>query len=154
MRFPYPLTIIVDRYNGTYSGAKFLAFNLDPDDIPSEAWNASDNTTRRFWENYDGPPVGMGLDPLEALQDLQGKIGQDPSGPWPEQEAWWEVRDKMGKEAARKHLATKLRAFADQVDRGGYPDIFGAAVEEEPGVCQRGRFIERLSVTLSNPWPG
>ena len=32
----YPLTVIRDRYNGTYSGASYLAFNLDSNLVPSE----------------------------------------------------------------------------------------------------------------------
>lgn len=32
----YPLTIIKDRYSGVYSGGKWLAFNLDPEEIPMD----------------------------------------------------------------------------------------------------------------------
>lgn len=34
----YPLTIIRDRYNDVYSGGKYLAFNLDADEIPTAIW--------------------------------------------------------------------------------------------------------------------
>lgn len=30
-KIPYPLTIIADRYNGTYSGGRFTAWNMDYD---------------------------------------------------------------------------------------------------------------------------
>lgn len=39
----YPLTIICDRYSGTYSGGEYLAFNLDFDEIPQEV--LGDDTT-------------------------------------------------------------------------------------------------------------
>ena len=34
--YPYPLTIVHDRYNGCYSGGEFTAWNLYPQDVPEE----------------------------------------------------------------------------------------------------------------------
>ena len=48
----YPLTVIRDRYNGTYSGASYLAFNLDSNSIPSEV-HGSDTTCSYFWGLID-----------------------------------------------------------------------------------------------------
>ena len=48
----YPLTIIRDRYNGTYSGASYLAFNLDSNLVPSEV-HGSDTTCSYFWDLID-----------------------------------------------------------------------------------------------------
>ena len=48
----YPLTVIRDRYNGTYSGASYLAFNLDSNLVPSEV-HESDVPCSYFWDLID-----------------------------------------------------------------------------------------------------
>ena len=48
----YPLTVIRDRYNGTYSGASYLAFNLDSNLVPSEV-HESDVPCPYFWDLID-----------------------------------------------------------------------------------------------------
>ena len=48
----YPLTVIRDRYNGTYSGASYLAFNLDSNSVPSEV-HGSDTHCSYFWDLID-----------------------------------------------------------------------------------------------------
>lgn len=48
----YPLTVIRDRYNGTYSGASYLAFNLDSNSVPSEV-HESDTPCSYFWDLID-----------------------------------------------------------------------------------------------------
>lgn len=48
----YPLTVIRDRYNGTYSGASYLAFNLDSNSVPSEV-HGSDAPCSYFWDLID-----------------------------------------------------------------------------------------------------
>ena len=75
MRNIYPVTIICDRYGGTYSGAGWLAFNLDPEDIPEDV-SADDVTCMMFWEQHrqEDLPVGRGATPDEALQDLGTKV--------------------------------------------------------------------------------
>lgn len=66
----YPLTIIADRYYGTYSKAKFLAFNLDYNDIP-ESVDDSDIECNNFWfyesKNYN---IGKGSTPNKAYKNL------------------------------------------------------------------------------------
>ena len=68
-------TIISDRYSGTYSGAKWLAFKCAPDDIP---WgvDAGDVECRKFWQtlNPECISIGKGNDPNGALEDLLGKL--------------------------------------------------------------------------------
>ena len=49
----YPLTVVRDRYNGTYSGASYLAFNLDSNLVPSEV-HESDVPCSYFWDLIDG----------------------------------------------------------------------------------------------------
>ena len=48
----YPLSVIRDRYNGTYSGASYLAFNLDSNLVPSEVHD-SDVPCSYFWDLID-----------------------------------------------------------------------------------------------------
>ena len=75
----YPLTIVCDRYSGTYSGGKYTAWNMDFDDVP-KAIDADDMNCRSFWHLYKGV-VGLGATPNEAVEDLQrklvNKLGED-----------------------------------------------------------------------------
>lgn len=70
--FYYPLTIIVDRYTGGYSGAKYTAWPLDITQVPEEPY-CSDGDCMDFWSNYL-EPVGKGQTPNDAFQDLIDKI--------------------------------------------------------------------------------
>ena len=64
----YPTTIIADRYGGTYSGGEWLAFPLDPWEIPEEV-DGEDVECMMFWEGFDGV-VGRGVTPDAAFLDL------------------------------------------------------------------------------------
>ena len=69
-KYPYPLTIVYDRYNGTYSGGIFTAWNLDCEDVP-EAISDDDVSCADFWSSAsDGYVVGKGSTPQEAIQNL------------------------------------------------------------------------------------
>lgn len=70
----YPLTIIQDRYNGIYSGGKFTAWNLYPDELPEEAFG-DDVTCRCFWADQE-IMVGRGDTPDEALAMLAVSLEQ------------------------------------------------------------------------------
>lgn len=71
----YPLTIILDRYGGVYSGGIYTAWNLDAQHIPWEV-RGSDPNCMAFWENFDGI-VGLGKTPREAQVDLYVKLNQN-----------------------------------------------------------------------------
>lgn len=71
-KLPYPCTIVQDRYTGTYSGGKWTAFNLDPDEIPT-AINDSDVPCATFWAR-NNLAVGLGDTPNEALENLTNKL--------------------------------------------------------------------------------
>lgn len=43
----YPLTIIRDRYCGSYSGGTYVAFNLESPEVPKEVFG-DDCTAMRF----------------------------------------------------------------------------------------------------------
>lgn len=70
----YPVTIIADRYTGSYSGAKWLAFQLDEGDIPADI-SGGDPDCESFWRSHSDLllPVGKGETPNEALEDLKDK---------------------------------------------------------------------------------
>jgi hypothetical protein len=74
----------------------------------------------------------------------------DPTNP---QANWLALIQREGSEqAARAHLAARLREAAEQVERGTYPDVFGCKL---PAYGLTGDdFMGEISVTLSYPWPG
>lgn len=69
----YPITIIKDRYSGTYSDGLWIAFNCSYEQIPSQV-GGSDTEEMWFWN--DGIElhyyllIGKGNSPDEALSDL------------------------------------------------------------------------------------
>lgn len=74
----YPTTIIRDRYNGTYSGAKWLAFPLDFYQVPGEV-DGGDTECMMFWGTYNDP-VGKGATPKDAIEDLTKQFKRDLYG--------------------------------------------------------------------------
>ena len=72
----YPLTVIRDRYNGTYSGASYLAFNLDSNSVPSEV-HRSDTLCSYFWDLIDEGNFVKGKvarDYRDVVLDLYNKM--------------------------------------------------------------------------------
>ena len=68
----YPLTIISDRYWGSYSGGVFTAWNMDYHEIPTEPAE-DDITCMQFWDTTD-IIVGRGNTPQEAADDLRQRL--------------------------------------------------------------------------------
>lgn len=64
----YPCTIVQDRYSGSYSGARWLAFPLNSSFVPDEI-DHGDGPCMNFWLNYK-KPVGRGRTPQESYEDL------------------------------------------------------------------------------------
>lgn len=73
-RAPYPITILMDRYNGIYSGGRWLAFNLDPEEIPNEIGGGDSCEMNFFYSPPDWLVFGKGNSPEEALEDLIEKL--------------------------------------------------------------------------------
>lgn len=71
----YPVTVVMDRYCGTYSNAKWLAFNLDPCQVPDEI-GGDDPTETIFWREHNDAklPIGKGNTPDAAIVDLKEKV--------------------------------------------------------------------------------
>ena len=71
----YPVTIINDRYGGCYSKGAFLAFNLEPWDVPKGVSWGGDVDCAEFWAD-EAPKyvIGKGNTPNEAYRDLVERI--------------------------------------------------------------------------------
>lgn len=70
----YPLTIVNDRYNGTYSGGKYTAWHLDFYEIPNDI-AMDDITVNEFWGVEDlCYLVGKGDTIEQAYKDLKSKV--------------------------------------------------------------------------------
>jgi hypothetical protein len=69
MGFVQPMSVVPDRYGGTYSKRKpWLAFPCDPWDVPREPFE-DDTTAREWWGRVD-VPIGGGSTPNEACLNL------------------------------------------------------------------------------------
>jgi hypothetical protein len=67
----------MDRYDGVYSGAKWLAIHEDPAHVPQEI-GGEDLDEQGFWLAYNNQPnskpIGKGETPDNAYKDLLKKI--------------------------------------------------------------------------------
>ena len=64
----YPLTIIRDRYSGSYSGGTYVVFNFEAHKVLAEVFG-DDCTAMRFWKHFKGV-VGRGGSLDSAVKDL------------------------------------------------------------------------------------
>lgn len=64
----FPVTIVMDRYEGCASGGKYLAFDCDFWDVPDEIEDA-DAIADHFWQTTTDT-IGRGATPQDALDDL------------------------------------------------------------------------------------
>ena len=71
----YPVTIIMDRYSGTYSKGNWLAFQLEAQNIPEDI-GGGDPDEAYFWRNHNEKelPIGKGNTPQLAHEDLIKKL--------------------------------------------------------------------------------
>lgn len=76
----YPLTIVKDRFNGTYSKGKYVAWNCQPCNVPEDSYTRD---AFYLWENIyffkdiDFPSFGIGDTIEEAIKNLSNKIKED-----------------------------------------------------------------------------
>lgn len=78
MEFIYPLTVVLDRYNGVYSGGIYTAWNRDFDEIPSTV-SGSDVPCMCFWMDTT-EIVGRGNTMEEAVRDLERRLHAHKKG--------------------------------------------------------------------------
>lgn len=82
----YPLTIVVDRYGGTYSNGKITVWNEFTENIPTDIYS-DDCTCHDFWNDirHDGSyeyrkyhnKYGVGDSIQEAIDNLYNKLSPD-----------------------------------------------------------------------------
>ena len=76
IKLPCPLCVVEDRYCGAYSGACFLAFNMEPFNVGELPIDAGDIDCQNFWEGNDTDYdvndyiIGKGKTPEEAVWNL------------------------------------------------------------------------------------
>lgn len=71
---PYPLTIIKDRYGGSYTKGEYLAFNAKHFHIPKEV--QGDDMTQVDWIHDTKMIYGVGDTPEGAIEDLKRRLSQ------------------------------------------------------------------------------
>ena len=86
----YPLTVVHDRYGGTYSGGKFLAFPREFDEIESEVCG-SDPECMLYWHEFEDF-VGKGATIDEAISDLRNKLQEEMDGGCRHCQSWEDVK--------------------------------------------------------------
>jgi hypothetical protein len=144
----YPCTVVLDRYGGTYSGAKWLAFDGNPADIPMplSVDGGSDTEQMEFWgvvlddddymsETYN-MEIGFGNTPNEAVLDLEYKV----SGKQTEDDR---------KEAEIKYYEVWSEGYAATGERAGA--LCHTTLEDGRPCKTRARsFIEACKLTLGD----
>jgi hypothetical protein len=68
-----PVTILLDRYGGTYSNGRWLAFPCDPDEVPEAVWD-EDIPCMTWWKEAGDFPIGRGRSPNDAYLDLVSRL--------------------------------------------------------------------------------
>lgn len=77
------------------------------------------------------------------------------SEPIGDQKVWFDLCREHGEPAVRAALVAKLREAATAIEKGsGTSDVFGCEIENVQPRLYADGFIERVSVTMSLPWPG
>ena len=77
----YPLTIFKDRYSGTYSNGKWIACNMDPNEVPEEIYG-SDVEAAEFWSDVSTGKhrkskfIAVGDTKKEAITNLFIKLNK------------------------------------------------------------------------------
>lgn len=72
----YPVTVVKTRYSGVYEGGRWAAFPVEAHDVPMQA--SDDDVTCMMWWAENGDYVGIGVDPIAAIEDLESKIETIP----------------------------------------------------------------------------
>ena len=76
----YPLTVIHSRYQGTYEGGVYLAWNRHFYNINSDAMGDDIECSSYFADSdHNDGPIGVGRTPYEAIKDLKEKLNETPT---------------------------------------------------------------------------
>lgn len=71
----YPLTVVNDRYNGTYSGGEYTAWARYPEDIPEAVFGDDISCEKCFRTTHR--IYGCGATPNEAVIDLAKRLKEN-----------------------------------------------------------------------------
>jgi hypothetical protein len=69
----YPCTVFLARYSGLYEGGTWVAFAMEPFEIPPDA-TGGDTDSAAFWDEHTTRYIGRGDTPDAAIIDLVGRI--------------------------------------------------------------------------------
>jgi hypothetical protein len=73
----FPVTIVMSRYEGTYEGARWLAFPVGAEDLADSDYAAEDVECMSFFAECETRqvPIGRGPTPDDALENLRTRLG-------------------------------------------------------------------------------
>ena len=92
----YPLTVIADRYSGTYSKASYLAWPREFNEIEDEVCG-SDPECMLYWDEFDDF-VGKGATIEDAVADLRRQFQEERDNGFPNCRSMKDLLDAfMGK---------------------------------------------------------
>ena len=92
----YPLTVIDDRYSGTYSKASYLAWPREFNEIEDEVCG-SDPECMLYWDEFDDF-VGKGATIEDAVADLRRQFQEERDNGFPNCRSMKDLLDAfMGK---------------------------------------------------------
>jgi len=142
LKYQYPLTIIADRYDGTYSGGGWLAFPLYCDEIPS-AVDGYDEECAAFWAN-NLEPVGKGNSAQSAIDDLISQMKSNviidiPFGAQDSELKGWEytIPEGMFAEIKDGKIIVKQKALNGEVIDTLIKYLSGIGVPYKPGLREK-----------------
>lgn len=97
----YPVTIILDRMGGSYSGKPpWVAFPMEDENLPFESVYGGDICQQDFWhfarKSGASDLLGYGESPDEALKDLKDKIKEMEHGSDSAMCKFWKLLKESG----------------------------------------------------------
>lgn len=73
----------------------------------------------------------------------------------PAQREWRKLVDEVGEEVAEQEAVRQLRRLADLIEQKGWPHVFSAKLMPTGSAgFENDRFIERIEISVTYPWPG
>jgi len=125
----YPLTIITDRYHGTYSGGEYLAFPLLHTQIPA-AVCGNDSECLSYWQTEDRLDylIGKGNSPSNAIHNLIDRYSllYIQEGGLPE-----DICDLLGHDLAYNFPSSPTRAHCTRCGKKFKADYSGDILHDD-----------------------
>ena len=146
----FPVTIINDRYGGCYSKGAFLAFNLEPWDVPKGVSWGGDVDCAEFWAD-EAPKyvIGKGNTPNEAYRDLVEKLQTKEKEPNNHQLDPKNIFENFIEGASNKMARTMGLSIAEHPDESSYNPFFIYG----PSGCGKTHLINAIGVRYKEMCP-